>query len=271
MRQKISVTSVLGIVILVNLLALATPASAGIASWSAESIPSTLDNALGPAGIDVRDLAVAADGSTIYVVTGDSTSDNVIYKSTDAGISWTTLDINIKAYLVAVSPDDADMIAIANNSTREVYLTINGGSTWSTLGIPQESGGAAAVAIYDIAISAATSDGINYIAAAGKDTVNAANVWYFNTGAAAPVWKETKSLPGFSNANEVAAVAFSPNFASDEAMVAISEKNNVSVDLQILSLDSKKWNDSANFVSYPVTIINDDGITGLASLDFPKL
>ena len=130
--MKITKISGLGIVmlLLVSLFALATPVSAGTASWSAESIPGTIDNVLGPAGIDIRDIAVAAGGTTIYAVPGDSISNNVIYKSTSAGVSWTTLGISIEADLVAVAPDDADMVAIANSGTPEVYLTINGGFQW---------------------------------------------------------------------------------------------------------------------------------------------
>ena len=251
--------------LLVSLFSLAAPASAGTASWSAESIPSTLYEVLGPAGIDVRDIAVAADGTTIFAVSGNTVSDDVVYKSIDAGISWTTLDIPIEADLVAVAPDDADIIAIANSSTPEVYLTSNGGVTWHNLGTPQESGGAAAAAIYDLAISRASDEMINYLAAAGKEAGDGANVWYFETGAIAPVWKETNTLAGFSSADEVAAVAFSPNFPSDEAMVAISADYGVSVNLQILSLSSNKWNGSANFASYPLTIVSGSGITGLAS------
>jgi len=49
----------------------------GYPAWSAEPIPSTIDHTLGPAGIDIRDIAVAG-GTTIYAVPGDSISDNVI-------------------------------------------------------------------------------------------------------------------------------------------------------------------------------------------------
>jgi hypothetical protein len=266
MKRKISTISGLGIVILllISLLALAVPASADTSSWSAEPIPSTISKVLGPAGIDVCDIAVAGGGNIIYAVTGDSTSDNVVYKSNDVGNSWTTLDINIKADLIAVAPDDADLVAIANSSIPEVYLTTDGGAIWYALGTPQESSGAAAAAIYDLAISKA-SDGINYIAAAGKEAGDVANVWYFDAGNIAPVWKETNNLTGFSSADEVAAVAFSPNFPSDEVMLAISEDDNTSIKLQILSLDSKKWNKSAKFADYPITIVSDDGITGLTS------
>ena len=250
MKLKIYVISGLGIAVLLFSLLSPTLASADTASWSAEPVPSSIDMVLGPDGIDVRDLAVADDGVTLYAVSGDSIPENVVYKSTDAGVSWTTLSISIVADLVAVAPDDEDMVAIASSSPPEVYLTINGGSTWYTLGTPQESGQAAAAAIYDISISP-EDNGIHYVAAAGNEAGDIANVWHLKTGAAAADWKETSSLNGFSNTSEVKAVAFSPNFASDKVMVAISENHTTSVDLQIFSFNDDNWNDSASFAVIP--------------------
>ena len=62
--------SALGIVLLlvVSLFSWAAPVSAGATVWSAETIPSQTGNMLGPAGIDIIDLAVGGDGTTIYAV-----------------------------------------------------------------------------------------------------------------------------------------------------------------------------------------------------------
>ena len=70
----------LAVLLVVSLFLFAAPASAGTLAWSTEVIPSTAGNVLGPSGIDVRDIAVAANGTTIYAVPGDSTSDNVVYE-----------------------------------------------------------------------------------------------------------------------------------------------------------------------------------------------
>jgi len=250
--------------LLVGLLVLATPASAGTLSWSAEVIPGTAGMLLGSAGVDVRDIAVAADGTTLYVVPGDSVSDNVVYESNDAGVSWLVWDVAIEADLVAVAPDDANMVAIASSSTPAVYVTTNGGSTWYSLGAPQQSGGTVAAAIYDVAISA-VSGGVRYIAVAGEEAGNVANVWYYRFGSTVSVWKETNNLSGFGNANLVKAVAFSPDFPADRVMVAVSEKDNEYVKFEILSLSTEKWNTSAGFTDYPVAIVSDDGITDLTS------
>lgn len=252
------------VVLLFGFFSLATPASAGTASWSAEPIPDTTGNVIGPVGVDVRDIAVATGGATVYAVPGDSVSDNVVYKSTDAGVSWTVLGVEIEAELVAIATDKANMIAIASEDASSVYLTTDGGSTWNSLGTPQASGGSAAAAIYDIVISA-TSDGVNYIAVAGKEAGDVANVWYFNIGAVVPSWQETNALAGFSSADVVKAVAFSPDFPSDRVLVAVTEKDSVSVDFQMLNVSSEKWNATAGYAGYPVAIASDNGITDLTS------
>lgn len=251
---------------LTGLLFMTALVSAGTNSWSAETIPSTTNNVLGPSGIDVCDIAVANDSTTIYSVPGDSISTKTVYKSTDAGISWTGKNISVTADLVAVAPDDADIVAIAASGTAQVYLTINGGANWRSLGIPQESGSvaAAAIALYDIAISAA-SNGVNYVAVAGKEAGDIANVWYYNAGAVVPVWKGTNAFTGFSSSSEVAAVAFSPSFTLDKAMVAVTEKGGDSVMLQIFNFDTSGWNDNSGFTGYPITIVCGSGITGLSS------
>ena len=105
-------------------LLIPNPTSADTVSWSAEPVPSSIDMVLGPDVIDVRDLAVTDDGVTVYAVSGDSIPENVVYKSTDAGVSWTTLSISIVADLVAVAPDDelaSDDLAAAP-ADADIYL-----------------------------------------------------------------------------------------------------------------------------------------------------
>lgn len=252
----------IAILLLVNIFSWATPASAGVVEWSAETIPSRIDNILGPAGVDIRDFVIADDDMTMYAVPGNSISDNVVYRSLDTGFSWTVIDVPVTADRVAIAPDDQDIIVIGRNSTPVIYVTIDGGLNWSSLGTPQESGGAAMSALRAIGVSEA-SQGIHYVAAAGTDTAGHANAWYYNIGAASPVWLETKDLPGFSSGQEVAAVAFSPNFPSDTAMVVISEHDGSSVKLQVLDISAEDWNSNADYINFPCTVVSNAGITGL--------
>ena len=58
------------VVLLVSLFGLAAPASAGILGWGYESVPGTTNEVL--ADIDITDIAVAADGTTIWAVGKDN-------------------------------------------------------------------------------------------------------------------------------------------------------------------------------------------------------
>ena len=208
------------VVLLVSWLSLAAPASADMFAWSAESTPGTTGEVILPDS-DVVDVAVGSNGTTIYAAVGTTS----LYKSTNAGTSWTSFTVAAEVDLVAVAPDDDNIVACAKSeATVAVYFSTNGGSSWTSLGTPKQSGGTEAAAIYDIAISK-VNEGVRYIAVAGKETSGAddvANMWYFNSGATVPVWKEGNTLSGFSDANVIKALAFSPNFPSDETLVAVS-------------------------------------------------
>ena len=188
----------------------------------------------------------------------------VIYKSTDTGESWSGITLPDDAdsvQLVAVAPGDSDIVVIAANMT-EVYITTDGGTTWGDLEFTGVSDGV----INDITISA-ESAGIHYIALAGQDA-DSAEVWRYNIGAAAPAWTGISATgAGFETANTAAAVAFSPNFPSDQVLAVVTEVDDAStstdyVKLQLWSENQDVWN---GFDGYPATIVDDAGITGLGA------
>jgi len=266
MKKKIRKIWGVGLVLVLvaSLILSAAPAAAGTLSWSSETIPSTTGNVLA-SGSDVTDIAVSADGQTIWAV--DATA-NATYKSTDGGKTWSAKTISgvTTPQLVAIAPDDPDIVAVVADNN-EVYVTTNGGTSWGTLGTVKESDGATATYLYDVAISQDDS-GTHYIAVVGIESGGLANVWYWNLGAAAPVWKEANDLTGFTGSTSARAVAFSPNFASDKVLVIVSENNTASTDyiyFQILSLSTLQWNSSAGFTSYPVTLVSASGLDGLTA------
>ena len=247
---------------LASLLVFALPVSAGTLSWSAFSpVPSSTSNVLEEGNI--TDLAVCDDGDTIYAGEGDT----YLFKSTNGGVTWSTIIVNAtdnNTNLVAVAPDDANTVAYADTSVSKVFVSTNGGTTWGSLGVPTESSGACDN-ITDIAMSAEKS-GVHYIAVAGSRS-GVADVWYYNTGAAAPAWKETNALAGFGDttANTAVAVAFSPNFPSDQVLVTLVEDDADDIAFEMFSFNQKKWNADAGFSSYPVAVVEDDGITDLSA------
>src|SRR4030042_3028938 len=266
MKQKTARIISLSIIFLfvASLFSWSTPVSAGVSEWTAETIPGRLDNSIGPPGIDVRDFAIGNDDKPVYAVPGNSIAGNVVYKSINAGVSWTALTVSIRADLVAIAPDDVNIIAIANNSTPEVNLSIDGGVTWYALGTPQALAGAPAAAIFDIAISGIWEKK-HFIAAAGQEAGNVGNLWYFAYGAAAATWQETNTLPGATAESEVAAIDFSDSFSSDATLVAVTDSTGVDVKLQVLNIDSLKWNGNAGYIGYPCTVVSNAGINRLTS------
>ncbi len=236
-------------------------------SWSMESIPSTTGKLLAP-GSDVSDLAVASDNTTVYVT---DRQDDKIYRSTDTGVTWSAISKPggvTEPQLIAIAPDNVNLIAIIADGN-EVYYSTDGGESWSDNGTVQEPGEAPAAALYDIAISDSVA-GMHYIAAVGTEAGPLANIWYYDMGAASPQWRETNDLAGFGSTTSdvAAALSFSPNFSSDQVMVAVTEEDDGGAGMdyirfEMFSFVTLKWNGDAGFTNYPVIVTSDDGITGI--------
>jgi len=269
----------LAIAMLISLMTVAAPASAATLKWTSFSpYPSTTSSVL--AAVNITDIAVYGYGEVIYVGSvredGGGTNNGLIYKSTTAGRSWSALGVSGNASLVAVAPDDPDVVAFADNATLTVWVSTDGGSTFGSLGVPQESGATVCDNISDIAISA-LSGGIHYVAVAGAEQGEIANVWYWNIGAASPYWHEINDLPTIdadTAGNSTAlALEFSPNFPSDQTMAVLTFEAGALVAgtdyvrVELYSFNQSKWNDDAGFSSYGVAVVSDDGITGVLSGD----
>jgi photosystem II stability/assembly factor-like uncharacterized protein len=256
---------ILAVALPASLLSATPLAAAEVPVWSVEPIPNLMDHVLGPPGIDVRDLTAADDGATLYAVPGDSIAASVMYKSSDSGLSWIALDIPVRAELVTVAPDNADVVVVARKNVPVVYVTTNGGSTWHFLGRVGAEGGTTTSVIHDIALSPA-SEGTHIIAVAGETEGDRGNIWYTTANIPVSAWMETSILPGFENADTVKSIAFSPGFTTDSALTAVSVSDNGSISFQLLSFAEQKWNHNAGLDNYPVAITSDDEISRLASV-----
>lgn len=254
------------VIVLASLFVWSKPVTAGLSEWSPVTIPSRTDNILGPPGVDIRDLAIGSDALTIYAAPGDSISDHIIYKSIDGGLKWTTVETPIRVDLVAIAPDDNNLVAIANNQTPEIYFCSSITPPWQSLGTVKENpGGSPPAVIYDLTISLLRIDA-HYIGVAGKEAGDIANLWYFNLGAFSPAWHETRFLAGFSPDSATVSLVFSPYFESDTVALAITVNTSTKdVKLQIINISSSVWNTAASFAGYPCTIMSDPTFTGVSS------
>ncbi len=227
----------------------------------------------GPLGIDILDITVAGDGTTIYVAARADTSTRLVYKSTDSGNTWTDLSqapgLNLAATsLIAVAPDNPDIVVVADMNASAACVTTDGGKFWTQMG-PIRSTGKAAARLYDLAISAA-SGGIHYVAAAAALDLTDASVpmlFYFDLGAAIPAWrdavKDFSTLGGTNltvgEIDAIKALVFSPAFPSDGMLLAVSEQKGSptksgALRLHAVSLTGHKWDGNAGLAGYPVTV-----------------
>ncbi|HTY82390.1 MAG TPA: hypothetical protein VMB24_06370, partial [Dehalococcoidales bacterium] len=216
----------------------AAPASGGIYAWAADTTqPSVANGLLSPIKANTfgyTDITSTADGANIYMTACDTASTNYLYKSTNGGVSWTkpaggtaaspftaalpnTSGLNQWTY-VAVAPDDPNTIAVVSYAVttgvgNTIYLSTNGGATFSSLGTP-----GATLTVNDLAVSS-ISGPYRYIAVAATDNSTTGYLYSWTVGAAAPAWSNKASTLGGVT---VGAVAFSPAFASDATLLFVS-------------------------------------------------
>ncbi len=247
------------IIILSTLFIAATPVSAvNPLAWNTEAIP-TATGAVLLDGSNVADLAVGPDGTTIYAVCG-GTSDNSVYKSTNAGVSWVAITNNagmspgtltITPDLVAVAADDEDVVIIVDVTAEDVRVTTTGGTQWSDLDTAAFTPGT----VVGVSVSSEVS-GIRYVAVADS----AGEVWIRKFGSSWEEWVTAgATYTGYVGVSAALSVAFSPNFASDRTLAAVSD-NVDSTNLELLVFTSiPKWNAAAGLMDYPAEILNYTG------------
>lgn len=249
------------VIMLASLLISALPVSAAELSWGTYGLPGSANSVL-VTNVDIKDIAVASDGTTVYVAGGGT----AYYKSTNGGKTFSASTPSVtpaftNINLVAVSPDDANVVVLAGNANNlAVAVSTNGGSSWSSLGtVTSVAGAAVATNLFDLTISP-LSAGARFVALAGNSAAGP-GIYYLGIGATVPGWKNavldfTTPLVVGTIAN-FKAVAFSPSFVSDQTAVAVSADPTAvtgGMQLHILSFNQQKWNAVAGFTGYPVMV-----------------
>jgi len=206
---------------------------------------------------DVVDLAVAYDGK-LYAVTG---SEEKMYYSTTGGAKWSSKDLEYGAAdiafdgdIVAVAPNDSDLVAIVDKDDDKVYYTTDGGTNFYDLGL--DTGAAPVANIRAIAISPPQSTR-QYLVVAGDDGVaspgQAIEMSSFDLNNLLGGWTAI-DVTDVDGGSTCAAVAFSPAFASDYVMVAVNEDDTAADDTVYFEIRSFSggggWNDDAAFDAY---------------------
>jgi len=140
MAQKLSVL-LLFLPLLAAIIPIYQPVSAAdTAQWMPVNIPT--EGVAGKwtlaAGSDIRCLTMANDG-TLYCYANPSGTTSTLFKSTDAGRSWTTTGkVSDVIVDIAISPQDSSNVYYA--TTSRIYKSTDAGSTFTPL--PPNPGGA---------------------------------------------------------------------------------------------------------------------------------
>jgi len=226
--MKTKISRVLGVglalMLLVSLMAIASPVAADDMEWSTVGVPGTKGKVL-LEDSDVSVLAIAPDGLTMFAYDSES---NDLYKSTDAGASWTTdgvdtddvFDGDPDINAIAVSPnyaDDSTVIAAASPAagTDLIYRSTNGGKTWADMNSASLALADATEVITSVAASPYYTGGDAYLCGVRDTDDNAqGDVYLFKSSGF--TWASTAL-------NEDAlAVAFSPQHTLDAEILALS-------------------------------------------------
>jgi len=297
----------MGVVFTLGMLLSMLSAFAGAVPAAAATLAFSGDPS-GPASKAVTasftNIAVSSDGKTIYgAAIAPPAPLPTLYKSTNGGTSFVPISLNNASYtspvpdflpsisLLAVAPDDPTIVAFASNSdyagnaTPTVYLSTNGGTTWSSItntattpAAPLGFAGAGA-SISDIQISQ-SAGGVHYIGIVGKSGTgaNKVAVSYYAFGATVPGWTDATGLTGgvwagsgmVPNLWAARAIKFSPQFASDRTFVIVTEIGSATTStnpanqpfqsyttnqatsayLEIANISTARWDSAAGFSQY---------------------
>ncbi len=208
------------LILLLNLLGFTSSgsavATAGEAEWSKVNIPGggEVGNWVLASGSNVRYLTMASDG-TLYAYANPSATNYTLFKSVDAGYSWShTGDVRDTIVDLAIAPDDAGIIYYATPS--DIYKSADAGKSFIRL--PSNPGGAGADNITISCIDVTRLDGNSVIAVGTTDSDNSqyGGVYTLDESKLLPNWVDT-NLSSF----DTIALAFSPNFAADRQLVAV--------------------------------------------------
>ncbi len=221
-----------GLILLLSLLGLGTPATAdpSLAKWSRVNIPTDGEsgNWVLASGSDVRHLTMAIDGS-LYCYANPSATSYTLFKSTDSGYSWSyTGRVKHTIVDIAVAPDAASVVYYATVS--DVYKSTDAGSRFIRLSA--NPGGAGSNNIEITSIDVARLDGNSIIAVGTRDTGGSqyGGVYTLDEDKLFSAWIDT-NLGNY----DVYTLAFSPNSPIDRQLVAVvTDENDTLVTAKIV-------------------------------------
>ncbi len=194
-----------------------TLAAAGYAVWYPITIPEpgAAGNWVLAPGSDAGPLAMASDGTLYCYATPAGTSFR-LFKSSDGGRKWApTGNVTDTIVAIATSPDDTAIVYYA--TAGDVFRSMDSGASFTPLPASPGGSGAGNVRITGIDVATGASGETVIVATADDDPGEYGGVYTLHTADPLAAWTDT----GIAGLNAYA-VAFSPHFASDAQMLAVT-------------------------------------------------
>ncbi len=160
-----------------------------------------------------------SDPNTVYVGTGDSvggSSGDGMYKSTNAGITWTHIGLEetTKINKIVIDPKDPDLVIVstqgdAKHTGQGIYRTTDGGKTWSNVLKPENANGTRDVeAAFDepkVIFATSQGGGGGFGGGGGAAAPQGPNgTALFKSTDEGKTWKKIDSLPSYAGRISVA-------------------------------------------------------------------
>jgi len=202
---------------------------------------------------DVSHIAVAFD-NTVYAVDSPHAR---LYKSEHGGYGWSDISRGLGASGpwtdLAIAPDDPRTVVVVTNGGTEVYLSIDGGSSFGSTGLSARLGATERVECIAISPGYGGRD-----IAVGTSRGNGNGKIWVNTMEGFPSgWQDmSTNAPGWTDA-DIFAIAFSPAYDSDSTILALAatgpgtDNTYLYMGTRDLGSNTTVWNNSSG---YPVQI-----------------
>ncbi|MFC1939429.1 WD40/YVTN/BNR-like repeat-containing protein [Chloroflexota bacterium] len=217
--------------------------------WCRASIPTegeTGDWVLA-SGSNVRHLTRAVDG-TLYCYASPSGTSYTLFKSTDAGRSWShTGKVTDTIVDIATAPDDASIIYYA--STSDVYKSDDAGISFTRLPLNPGGAGSDNVTIASMDVTRLDGRSIVAVGTSDADAAQYGGVYILDEEKPFAGWIDTAI-----GSYDICELAFSPKFTSDRQLVAVASNE---IDTLITTrIDDADWGGVTSSVT----------VSGLASI-----
>ena len=214
---------------------------------------------------EVSQIAASKYGSVVYALDAVNSK---LYKSEHAGYGWKDISNSITGTTpwnaFAIAPDNHNVVAIVTNAASEVYLSMDGGTSFSPTELATKMSFGEKIKCISISPSYGNN---NFEIAVGTSTNNGnGKIWINIIGTFTGTWKDistdtagwTRASPAISGV-DVFAIKYSPSFASDGTLLAITSSGPTSdkgatylyMGIRDLTTNLTTWNGLAG---YPVEI-----------------